>query len=169
LGATFSVDLPVSIVQLQEEDSQRIHPTAETESEELQTLPRLNGVHAFVVDDEPDAREVLERILTGHGAKVTSFASADAVLAALKVSKPTILISDIGMPEMDGYQMMRTVRAGEPRTGRFPALALTAFARAEDRKRSLLAGYQAHLPSPSMWPNSYSWWRIWSGDRLGWT
>ena len=60
------VELPVSIVQLEEEDSQRIHPTAETETGELQTLPHLDGVHAFIVDDEPDAREVLERILTAR-------------------------------------------------------------------------------------------------------
>jgi CheY-like chemotaxis protein len=111
-------------------------------------LPRLDGIHAFIVDDEPDARDVLERILRDQGAQVTSFSSAEAVLAALKASKPTVLISDIGMPETDGYQLMRTLRTGEPRVGRIPALALTAFARAEDRKRSLLAGYQAHLAKP---------------------
>ena len=149
LGATFFVELPVSIVQLREADSPRTHPTAETErGEELQTLPRLNGIHAYIVDDEPDAREILERILTDHGATVTSFGSAYEVLEALKVSKPTVLISDIGMPDMDGYQLMRAVRAGEPRVGRLPALALTAFARAEDRKRTLVAGYQAHLAKP---------------------
>ena len=126
----------------------RIHPTAEIETGEPQTLPQLDGIHAFIVDDEPDAREVLERILTDHGAQVTSFGSADEVLAALKMTKPTLLISDIGMPGTDGYQLMRTVRAGEPRVGRVPALALTAFARAEDRKRALLAGYQAHLAKP---------------------
>ena len=62
--------------------------------------------------------------------------------------KPTVIVSDIGMPVMDGYQFMRTLRAGEARGERIPALALTAFARAEDRKRSLLAGYQAHLAKP---------------------
>jgi len=70
------------------------------------------------------------------------------VLEAIKTTKPTVLISDVGMPEMDGYQLMRALRAGEPRVGRIPALALTAFARAEDRKRSLLAGYQAHMAKP---------------------
>ena len=64
------------------------------------------------------------------------------------MTKPTVLISDIGMPEMDGYQFMRALRAREPRVGRVPALALTAFARAEDRKRSLQAGYQGHLAKP---------------------
>jgi hypothetical protein len=146
-GATFFVELPLSIVQLEEENS-RTHPTAESQPGELVPLPRLDGIHAFVVDDEPDAREILERILRDQGARVTTFDSAETVLAALKATKPTVLISDIGMPEMDGYQLMRALRASEPRLGRVPALALTAFARAEDRKRSLLAGYQAHLAKP---------------------
>jgi CheY-like chemotaxis protein len=148
LGATFFVELPLSIVQLEEENSQRIHPTAETQTGELLPLPKLDGIHAFVVDDEPDAREILQRILRDQGAQVTSFGSAREALTALKSSRPTILISDIGMPEMDGHQLMRELRAGEPRVGRIPALALTAFARAEDRKRALVAGYQAHLAKP---------------------
>ena len=148
MGSTFFVELPLSIVQIEEENSLRIHPTAETQLGELLPLPKLDGIHAFIVDDEPDAREIMERVLRGQGAQVTSFNSAEEVLAALKTTKPTILVSDIGMPAMDGYQLMRALRAGEPRIGRIPALALTAFARAEDRKRSLLAGYQAHLAKP---------------------
>jgi len=148
LGSTFFVELPLSIVQLEEEASRRSHPTAETQPAELVPLPALDGIHAFVVDDEADAREILERILRDQGAQVTSFSSAEDVLAAIKTTKPTVLISDVGMPEMDGYQLMRALRAGEPRVGRIPALALTAFARAEDRKRSLLAGYQAHMAKP---------------------
>ena len=147
LGATFSVVLPLSIVRLEEEDP-RSPPMAAAGPVEARPLPRLDGVHAFIVDDEPDAREVLEKILRDQGAQVTSFGSAEAVLAALHSAKPTVLISDIGMPEMDGYQLMRALRAGEPRLGRMPALALSAFARAEDRKRSLLAGYQAHMAKP---------------------
>jgi PAS domain S-box-containing protein len=148
LGATFFLELPVSIVQLAEEDVHRVHPSAETEPEDLQALPRLDGIHAFVIDDEPDGREILEQILRDHGAEVTGFGSAADALSALKMTKPTVLISDIGMPEMDGYQFMRALRAIEPRVGRVPALALTAFARAEDRKRSLQAGYQGHLAKP---------------------
>jgi CheY-like chemotaxis protein len=79
---------------------------------------------------------------------VTSFASAEDVLAALKTTKPTVLICDVGMPKTDGYQLIRKLRAEESRIGRTPALALTAFARAEDRKRCLIAGYQAHLAKP---------------------
>jgi hypothetical protein len=148
LGATFSVELPLSIVQLQEEGSPRVHPTAETQSTELLSLPRLEGVHVFLVDDEPDARELLRTVLQDQGAKVTSFVTAEEALATLKTTRPTVLVCDIGMPKMDGYQLIRALRALEPRGDRLPALALTAFARAEDRKRSLVAGYQAHLAKP---------------------
>jgi PAS domain S-box-containing protein len=147
-GATFFVELPLSIVQLADPDRSRIHPTAETQSEEILALPRLEGVHVFSVDDEPDARDLLRQVLEGQGAQVTSFGSAEAALAALRTTKPTVLICDVGMPTMDGYQLIRMLRAEEPRGERVPALALTAFARAEDRKRSLVAGYQAHLAKP---------------------
>jgi len=147
LGATFSVDLPVSIMQV-ESERQRTHPTAELPEGEATALPRLDGVHAFIVDDEPDARDLLQRVLHDQGATVTAFETADAALAAVAVSRPTVLVSDVGMPGMDGYQMMRTLRANESRESRIPALALTAFARAEDRKRALVAGFQAHLAKP---------------------
>jgi PAS domain S-box-containing protein len=147
-GATFSVQLPLSIAQLNDQSGPRIHPTAETQSGEMMSLPRLEGVHVFVVDDEPDARELLRAVLEDQGCKVTSFTSAEDALAALKTAKPMVLVCDIGMPKMDGYQLIRALRAEESRRERIPALALTAFARAEDRKRSLVAGYQAHLAKP---------------------
>jgi PAS domain S-box-containing protein len=148
-GATFSVHLPLSIVQLGEKGAQRSHPTTEAQQPgEMLSLPRLDGVLVFAVDDEPDARELLRTVLEDQGAKVTSFASAEDALAALKTVKPTVLLCDVGMPTMDGYQLIRKLRAEEPRSERIPALALTAFARGEDRKRSLIAGYQAHLAKP---------------------
>lgn len=159
-GATFFVELPLAIVQV-EEDPARIHPTAAAAVATMQPqsqshsnlgdnegLPKLDGVHVFILDDEPDARELLERVLKEQGASVTSFNSAMDALNAIKQTRPTLIISDVGMPGMDGYQMMRTLRAGEARESRVPALALTAFARAEDRKRALVAGYQAHLSKP---------------------
>jgi PAS domain S-box-containing protein len=147
-GSTFSVQLPLSIVQMQDKSAPRTHPTIETHPTENLSLPRLDGVQVFVVDDEPDARELLRTVLQDQGADATSFASAEDALAALKNSSPTILVCDIGMPKMDGYQFIRTLRAKESRSQHIPALALTAFARAEDRKRSLMAGYQAHLAKP---------------------
>ncbi|MFL6696707.1 MAG: PAS domain S-box protein [Vitreoscilla sp.] len=146
-GSTFSVELPISIMQVEAERA-RTHPTAEPHDSEAVTLPRLEGVHAFVIDDEPDARELLRRLLEDQGAVVTSFDSAEGALTALKTSRPTVIVSDVGMPGTDGYQLMRTLRASEGRDSRIPALALTAFARAEDRKRSLVAGFQAHLAKP---------------------
>jgi PAS domain S-box-containing protein len=147
-GATFFVQLPLSIVQLEDENAARIHPTAETQTAEVVSLPRLEGLHVYIVDDEPDARELLREVLEHRGAKVTSFASAEEALVGLGKAKPSVLVCDIGMPKMDGYQLIRVLRAEEARGERIPALALTAFARAEDRKRSLVAGYQAHLAKP---------------------
>jgi PAS domain S-box-containing protein len=147
-GSTFVVELPLSIVQIEDEKGERVHPTAEMQSSEVLALPNLDGVHAFIVDDEPDARELLRRVLEDQGAQVTTFSSAKDVLATLKTTRPSIIVSDIGMPGMDGFQLIRALRVSESRGDRVPALALTAFARSEDRKRSLAAGYQAHLSKP---------------------
>jgi PAS domain S-box-containing protein len=147
-GSTFFVNLPVSIVQLEDERAERIHPTAGSFSAEHGKLPDLTGIHVYVLDDEPDARDLLQRVLQSAGAQVTSFASADEAMKALQLGRPRVIVSDIGMPVMDGYQFMRLLRANEAKTDRIPALALTAFARAEDRKKALLAGYQAHLAKP---------------------
>lgn len=148
MGSTFFVTLPLSIVQIEAENDARAHPTVPTHASETGDLPSLQGVHVLVVDDEPDAREILQRILESQGATVTVLASAEQALVSLLASRPTVIVSDIGMPEMDGFQFMRLLRAREPRGSWIPALALTAFARAEDRKKSLLAGYQAHLAKP---------------------
>jgi PAS domain S-box-containing protein len=147
-GATFTVQLPLSIAHLERQSAPRSHPTAETHPGETMSLPRLEQVHVFAIDDEPDARELLRTVLEDQGATVTTFVSAEEALAALKTTKPTVLVCDVGMPKMDGYQLIRKLRAEESRNERVPALALTAFARAEDRKRSLVAGYQAHLAKP---------------------
>ena len=146
-GSTFIVELPVSLLQVDDERS-REHPTFESNVAEAVALPRLDGVHVFLVDDEADARDILRRVFEDQGAIVTGFGSAQEALDALKLSRPSIIVSDVGMPGMDGYQMIRSLRASEARGSRIPALALTAFARAEDRKRSLVAGFQAHLAKP---------------------
>jgi PAS domain S-box-containing protein len=148
LGATFVVDLPIAELQL-EADAAHIEPAAAQDAPtDPAAPPRLGGVHAFILDDEPDARDLLQRVFEDQGAQVTAFTSAQEALAALQRARPTVIVSDIGMPTMDGYQFMRSLRASETRDDRIPALALTAFARAEDRKKSLLAGYQAHLAKP---------------------
>ncbi|MDB5296625.1 MAG: hypothetical protein JWO31_2608, partial [Phycisphaerales bacterium] len=103
----------------------------------------------LVVDDEPDARAVVARLLEGWDAAVTTAGSAADALAAVRRDKPDVLVSDIGMPGEDGYSLIRAVRAlGPSGGGDVPAVALTAYARAEDRARALRAGYQGHLSKP---------------------
>ena len=145
-GATFVVTLPL-IMMSKEGAAQRVHPTAGEISDAV-PVPRLDGVRALVIDDEADARELIQRVLETQGASVTTVASAEEALQALQSTQPDVLISDVGMPGVDGYQFMRRMRAAEPKNKRTPALALTAFARADDRKHAILAGYQAHLAKP---------------------
>ena len=103
----------------------------------------------LVVDDEPDARDIVRRLLVGQHSEVMVAASADEALELLKSFHPDVLLSDIGMPIKDGYQFIHDVRsmpAGEG--GSIPAIALTAFVRTEDRRRAMFAGYQSHLAKP---------------------
>jgi len=106
----------------------------------------LSNVKVLIVDDDPDSRDLVHRLLSDCGATVTTAASAAEALAATHNQRPDILISDIGMPEIDGYQLLRGLRTNSEM--RCPAIALTAFARPEDRTRTLLAGYVAHVSKP---------------------
>jgi PAS domain S-box-containing protein len=109
----------------------------------------LAGVRVLLVDDEADARELQQRMLVDAGALVQVADSADAALAAIVQMRPQVLVSDIGMPQVDGYELLRRVRAlGAAQGGDLPAIALTAFARAEDRVRALRAGFRAHVAKP---------------------
>jgi PAS domain S-box-containing protein len=147
-GASFAIALPVSPVTGQEvERSQRL-PVLNDPLEAIE-LPRLDETTLLIVDDEPDGRQLMVRILEGRGAKVTAVAGGAAALELLKSQEFDILVSDIGMPDLDGYELMRRVRLLDSnREGPIPAIAVTAYARAEDRQRSLLAGYQMHLAKP---------------------
>jgi CheY-like chemotaxis protein len=109
---------------------------------------RLEGVRVLVVDDEPDARSLVERLLTECAATVTTAASAREALAEVQRDKPDVLISDIGMPEHDGYALIRWIRRLDGERGEIPAIAFTAYARAEDRLKAVQAGYQLHLAKP---------------------
>jgi len=122
-----------------------------------QSTAVLRGLNVLVVDDDPDARDLVEFILVRHGAQVHTAASAAEALEALSQSTPDVLVSDIGMPEEDGYSLIRKVRAREAsRGGRIPALALTAYGRAEDRQRALAAGFHTHLAKPAH-PEELAW------------
>ena len=146
-GATFVVTLPLIMLPKDKDRAVRLHPTA-VEISEAVPVPKLDGVRALVVDDEGDALELIQRVLENQGAHVTTVRSGEEALDWLESSTPDLLISDIGMAGMDGYQFMRQMRATEPKGRRIPALALTAFARPDDRKHAILAGYQAHLAKP---------------------
>ena len=109
----------------------------------------LSGLKVLVVDDEPDALDSLSRTLSDSGATVFTAASAAAALETLRTKIPHVLVSDIGMPEMDGYELLRRIRSLEGVAAEVPAIALTAFARPSDRMHSLRAGYIAHLVKPA--------------------
>jgi len=147
-GATFFVELPLAAALANAEAAPTEAAPADPSRLQPQALPRLDGMHILVIDDEADGRELLRRVLSDQAATVTAVASGEEALVELRRIRPDLIVSDIGMPEMDGYQLMRTLRAREATGERMPAVALTAFARAEDRKRALLAGYQAHLAKP---------------------
>jgi CheY-like chemotaxis protein len=109
----------------------------------------LSGVRVLLVDDEPDARKLVSIVLTRGGAEVIAAASAAEAIELLQRDSVHVLLSDIGMPAQDGYELIRHVRRLPPeRGGRVPAAALTAFARAEDRRNALNAGYQLHVAKP---------------------
>jgi CheY-like chemotaxis protein len=109
----------------------------------------LRGIRVLAVDDEADARHLLKAVLEQCGAEVRTCGSAGEALAALEEYRPDVLVSDIGMPEEDGYFLIRKVRALTAESGgRTPAVALTAYARIEDRLQALSAGYNMHVPKP---------------------
>jgi len=109
----------------------------------------LRGVKVLVVDDEPDARDLIRQLLAECHADVHTAASAAEAMLAFQSIRPDLLLSDIGMPGRDGYQLIRDIRRLAPEAGgRTPAIALTAFARSEDRTRAMLSGYQVHVSKP---------------------
>src|SRR5947199_4157103 len=142
-GATFTVSLPIPTFQL---DGAEGH-----EAPGKVGAPSLEGLRVLVVDDEADARESLTVVLEQCGAVVTAVASAREALGALARQRPDILVSDIGMPEEDGYSLIEKVRVLEAakRGGRIPAVALTAYAAPEDRRRALAAGYELPVANPA--------------------
>ena len=148
-GATFTVELPLTVVHRSLHNGERLHPQA-PQFDSLDFRPTdLAGIKVLVVDDEADARELLKRVLTDCGATVITADGAIEALARIESDRPDVLVSDIGMPDVDGYAFLKQVRAlGKERGGRLPAIALTAFARSEDRTRALLAGFLVHVAKP---------------------
>ena len=144
-GATFRVRLPLAVSR-SNPDRPHEHPRSSQRPAVPFVNADLSNLVVLVVDDDPDSRDLVHRLLSDCGATVTAAASASEALAATGKQRPDLLISDIGMPEVDGYQLLRSLRASSD--VRFPAIALTAFARSEDRTRALLAGFVAHVSKP---------------------
>jgi signal transduction histidine kinase len=149
-GSTFVVSLPLTIVHAEAAPMPlRRHPTAAATEVSLDACESIEGVRVLVVDDEPDARQLLERLLKDCKAVVSTAGSVEQAIERLQTDRPSLLISDIGMPGEDGYSLIRRVRAlGAEKGGAIPAIALTAYARAEDRVKAVVAGYQMHLAKP---------------------
>jgi signal transduction histidine kinase/ActR/RegA family two-component response regulator len=144
-GASFRVNLPLRPVLDPSPSGNTSRGFARIETPEVS----LAGVAVLVVDDEADARELVRMVLGEAGAVVQTAASADEAIALIRLHRFDVIVSDIGMPDRDGYHLIREVRAMAPREGgRIPAIALTAFARSEDRTRAMLAGYQVHVSKP---------------------
>ena len=149
-GASFTVILPLPAVQSVDEDHlAAVHPRAAEPVGDPVSGPALDGLRVMVIDDDADGAELLRRLLQSRGAGVTVAGSAESALRAIEAAPPDIVISDIGMPDMDGYELIRELRRlPAAQGGRIPAIALTAFARSGDRTRALLAGFQLHLAKP---------------------
>ncbi len=152
-GATFTVSLPLLESRGADSGALRGEAAADGGEESATHKPHsalLWGLRVLVVDDDEDSRLLVSTALKAHGAQVSVASTAAEGFARLKETRPDVLVSDIGMPGEDGYELMRRIRAlGETEGGRTPAAALTAYARPEDREQALAAGYQLHIAKPA--------------------
>jgi signal transduction histidine kinase len=147
-GATFTIELPgPPILEMARDSARAIRRDAGANAKPSQ--PRLDSLRLLVVDDDEDSRELLARMLAEQGAKVSTAQSAEEALRLLDEDIPDVLVSDIGMPHVDGYALIRRIRSRRSGRGsRTPAIALTAYTRHEDGERAVHAGFQAHLTKP---------------------
>lgn len=141
-GATFTVRLPYA---------DNLNLSDAEDAAQYVTFPNpisFTGLSVLVVDDDDDSREIIRKMFEAFGSKVHAVASAQEALSVLPEVRPQLLISDISMPDMDGYQFLSRVRKSESGNSRLPAIALTALARSEDRSRVEAAGFDCHVPKP---------------------
>jgi signal transduction histidine kinase/ActR/RegA family two-component response regulator len=143
-GATFRVTLPVRVLDIRGVKSLPDVLPVSTLANDI----ALDRIRVMVVDDEAETRDLLKIMLASHGAEVLVYASGAEALAQVDFCKPQVIVSDIGMPGQDGYTFIKKVRGLGTDVENIPAIALTAYARAEDRMRALAAGFQMHVPKP---------------------
>ncbi len=147
-GATFRVRLPLMIVHPEALETPREHPRTERRTA-LTGLESLSGIRVFGIDDDEDALQLLRAVLETAGAEVNTSSSPLTALERIAEAKPHVLIIDLGMPKMDGFELIQRIRTSSDATVcRVPAAALTAFARSEDRIRALRVGFEMHLAKP---------------------
>jgi len=145
-GAMFAVEFPLSPFEVMSSD---VGAVELTRTSETLTEPKLKSRRVLVVEDDPDTQALIKTVLERHGAEVRVADSATAALDQVAREKPDVIVSDIGMTGENGYQFIRRIRSLPPEQGgHIPAIALTAYAGASDRRRALLAGFQTHLPKP---------------------
>ena len=147
-GSTFIVSLPISVVHSLDQAENRQHTKVERDGPTLHTVD-LAGIKIVVVDDEADAIALVKRIMEDCGASVRACTSGAECLACVRTFRPDVVITDIGMLDMDGYTLIKTLRAmSADDGGRTAAVALTAFARSDDRRQAMLAGFDMHVAKP---------------------
>ncbi len=149
LGTTFTLHLPLAVMKRTAVPQERRRSRSPQKPADDGRLVDLSGLKVLIVDDEADARALLQHVLSECEALVLTASSAPEALRLIETERPHVLVSDIGMPGTDGYALLAQVRElGEVRGGGLPAIALTAFARSEDRTRALRAGFLVHVAKP---------------------
>ncbi len=147
-GATFRLKIPVMIVHPTREAVPRVHPRSGHGPRAI-PLGDLRHVHVLAVDDERDALSLVSEVLEAAGARVSTAQSAEDALSTLDAEVPDVIVADLGMPHLDGFQFIHRVRRhADSRVRDIPAAALTAYARSDDRMKALRAGFQIHLAKP---------------------
>lgn len=148
-GATFTIKLPLIVTQ-KKAGGERVHPAISSEvALHFQPSTALEGVRVLIVDDDPESLILLSTVLTQSGAYIKTAGSAEEGFEWVKEWRPDVIVSDIGMPREDGYSFMKRVKTWTRESGTWiPAVALTAYARAEDRMKALASGFQIHVPKP---------------------
>jgi CheY-like chemotaxis protein len=144
-GSRFTLSIPLTAAP-----ERRLEEVQQAEEDGAALLDgiSLRGMKVLVVEDDGDTRELVQHLLEGQGAGVVTARTASEALDTLANTGADILVSDIGLPEIDGYELVRRVRQGGGPVSSIPAIALTAYTRSEDRTKALRAGYQAHVPKP---------------------